>query len=138
MEDGAMRGLVRGLLLGSSIYLVVWLIGDLRLLRETPGVLLGKGVLAIEMGLRVNGKVALSNVTGAHCLVAQDPKPAAGSRAIRITPLLQPNCRIRLSSAVSMRGSFGIPLKGDLLDIYVDDPAGLVSSIEAALAAARV
>jgi hypothetical protein len=135
MQDGALRSSIRGLLLGSSMYLAVWLIGDLRLLRETPGVLLGKDVLAVELGVRVNGEVALENVTGAQCLVARDTKPTAGSRAIRITPQPQPNCRIRLSSAVAMRGIFGSPLQGEMLDIFVDDPTGLVSSIETAIAA---
>ena len=137
MEDGALRGTIRGLLLGSSIYLAMWLIGDLRLLRETPGVLLGKDVLAVEMGLRVNGKVGLENVTGAHSVVAEDAKPTDGSPAIRITPQPAPNCRIRLSSAVSMRGLFGIPLRGEMLDISVDDPAGLISAVEAAIADSR-
>ena len=138
MEEGTLRSVIRGVLLGSSIYLAVWLLGDLRLLRESPGVLLGPHLLAVELGLRVNGEVTLENVTGAQPSVAQDAKPETRTRAIRITPHAPPNCRIRLGSEVSMRGIFGIPLKGEALDLHVENPADLVSAIEAAIAARRV
>lgn len=127
MDDGALRGLIRVLLLASSVYLALWLLGDLRLLRETPGVSLGDGLLTVALGQRVNGEVALANVTGAQQLI----EPTDDTHAIRITPQPRPNCRIRLSSAVSMRGLFGARLRGEMLDIYVDDPAGLVASIAA-------
>ena len=130
MVDGALRGVIRTLLLATSIYLALWLLGDLRLLRETPGVLLGDDVLVVEMGVRVQGTVALAQVTGAQLLGDQAANPSAGSGAIRITPQPPPNCRIRLSSPARMRGLFGIPLRGELLDIYVDDPAGLVGELE--------
>jgi hypothetical protein len=133
LQDGAVRGLIRGVLLGSSLYLALWLIGDLRLLRETPGVLLGKDVLVVALGMRVNGEVALNNVTGAECLVAEQAKQAHGSRAIRVTPQPRPNCRIRLDAEAAMRGIFGSRLRGETLEIFVDDPAGLVAAIEAAL-----
>jgi hypothetical protein len=120
--------------LGSSVYLALWLIGDLRLLRETPGVLLGKDMLVVELGLRVNGKVGLEAVTGARALDADDAVPCDGSRAIRITPQPRPNCRIQLRSRVSMHGIFGAPLRGDVLDVYVDEPAALVEAIETAIA----
>jgi hypothetical protein len=138
MDDGALRETIRGLLLGSSIYLAPWLIGDLRLLRETPGVLLGKDMLVVAMGLRVNGEVGLEAVTGARVLEADDAVPTDGSRAIRITPQPRPNCRIQLRSTVSMRGIFGAPLRGDVLDVYVDEPAELVEAIETAIAATNV
>jgi hypothetical protein len=134
MEDGALRALIRGVLLGSSIYLAVWLIGDLRLLRETPGVSLGRDVLTVELGQRVYGEVALEEVTGAR-LLAPDDEPTDGLHAIRITPQPRPNCRIQLRSVVGMRGMFGMSLQGDVLDIYVDDPAGLVSALEPAIKA---
>ncbi|HKP61373.1 MAG TPA: hypothetical protein VJV78_31810 [Polyangiales bacterium] len=127
MEDGALRGVIRILLLSSSVYVALWLIGDLRLLRETPGVMLGDGMLMVALGQRVNGEVALTNVTAAQRLL----EPADDTSSIRITPQPRPNCRIRLSSAVSMRGLFGAPLRGEMLDVYVDDPAGLVASIAA-------
>ncbi len=131
MEEGALRSLVRGVLLGSSAYLALWLIGDLRLLRETPGVWLSPDALVIELGLRVRGRVEWSNVIGAQVLAAEDDPPADQSRVIRITPLPRPNCRVRMRSPVSMRGILGLPLQGDMLDLYVDDPAGLRSSVEA-------
>ena len=136
MEEGTLRGVIRGGLLGSSIYLAVWLIGDLRLLRETPGVQLGDRGVDIELGLRVNGSVALAKVTGAELLKGQQPKRGHGKRAIRISPQPRPNCRIQLRSPVTLRGVFGVPLRGEALDVYVDDPAGLVSSIQSAIALA--
>ena len=132
MEGSPLLGVIRGVLVGSNIYLALWLIGDLRLLRETPGVLLGQSELAVEMGLRANGRVGLDIVTGAQP-IGPDIKPAEGLRAIRITPQPSPNCRIRLRSPVLIRGILGIPLRGEMIDIYVDDPTGLVSSIESAM-----
>jgi hypothetical protein len=134
MEAGRWRGLLRGVQLGSSLYLAAWLMGDLRLLRETPGVSLGHGVLAVALGQRVNGEVALQNVIEAQRLDDSD-SPPEGARVLRITPKPRPNCRVRLRSAVSMRGIFGSARHGDMLDIYVDDPAGLVSAITTAIAA---
>ena len=137
MEDTTLRAVIRAVLLGSSIYLGIWLLGDLRLLRETPGVSLGDDALNVEFGLRVQGTVALDDVVGARVLDGYDPRSPDASRAIRISPLPQPNVRVRLRSPVSMRGIVGVPLRGEVLDMYVDDPAGLVSAIEATLATSR-
>jgi len=138
LDDTALRKVVRGLLLGSNIYLAVWLIGDLRLLRESPGILLGKDTLVVKLGLRVQGSVPLANVDGAERLNAQDAKPTEGRRAIRITPQPQPNCRVTLRSPVGMRGVVGIRVKGDMLDIFVNEPGELVSSITNVLASESV
>ena len=134
MEEGPLRDGVRGVLLGSSIYLAIWLIGDLRLLRETPGVLLGSDILAVEMGVRAQGQVSLDTVAGAQLLGEPRAVQGCAVRAIRVSPQPRPNCRIQLRSAVTLRGLVGIPVTGEALDLYVDDPSGLVRSVEKAIA----
>ena len=125
MQDGVLRAVIRAALLVSSAYLAVWLLGDLRLLRETPGVSIDGDVLRVALGARVHGEVRLSQVTSARRLTGTEETV----RAIRITPQPAPNCRIQLSASVTMRGIFGIPVQGDALDIYVDNPDGLVSAL---------
>jgi len=136
MEDGALREALRAVFLGSSIYAALWLLGDLRLLRQTQGVLLGDDVLLIELGQRVRGAVRLENVIDARLLRSDDTTDPT-SRSIVVTPQPRPNCRIRLRSAVTMRGFLGIPLRGESLDLYVDDPGGLVAALEEALTVAK-
>lgn len=130
MHPSATRAVLRILLVGSSVYVAVWLLGDLRLLRETPGVLLGQAELLVELGVRVNGSVQLANITHAELLNARLSSSSRDSNTIRITPQPKPNCRVYLRSPVSMRGLFGIARRGAKLDVYVDDPEGLVTAIE--------
>lgn len=125
MDEGVLRGGIRAALLVSSAYLAVWLLGDLRLLRETPGISLDGDVLRVALGARVHGEVRLSHVTSARRLTGHEE----AVRAIRITPQPTPNCRIHLSASVTMRGIFGISVAGEALDVYVDDPDGLVSAV---------
>ncbi|MET0385084.1 MAG: hypothetical protein ABW321_03950 [Polyangiales bacterium] len=128
LRDGFTRTLVRCTLLGTSVYLGLWLLGDLRLLRETPGVTIGPFAMTITLGMRYRGEVALHHVTEAQVITQNSPLASpTTAHALQITPQPRPNCRIRLSEVITLRGPFGIPLRGDTLDLYVDDPEDLVA-----------
>ena len=128
-EPSSTLAVARTVLLGSSAYLGVWLIGDLRILRESPGVVVGGDLLHVELGLRVRGRVPLAAVVAVD---TADPGPSP--TAIRISPQPEPNCHLLLCEPVILRGPFGIPLRGDRLDLYLDDPAGFVAVLDERLA----
>jgi len=129
MEDGALRAVVRGLLLGSSVYLAVWLIGDLRLLRESSGVLLGENGLSVQLGGRCHGLVPLESVVSAQQLAEQSAAPGADADSIRITPLQPPNCRLTLRSPVTLQLPFGLAAQVTRLDLFVDEPSAFSCAI---------
>jgi hypothetical protein len=137
MDEGPARTIVRAVFVLGSIYLAIWLIGDLRLLRESPGVCVGPQGLCIDLGLRVQGEVALRDITQVGDLRGRgEDVLAALARAgssIRITPYPDPNVLIELGRRVSMSGIFGIPLSGHRLLIHVDDVPGLMAALRTAV-----
>jgi hypothetical protein len=137
IDDGPGWTGVRGALILGSVYLIVWLIGDLRLLRESPGVSVGQSI-RVELGQRARGEVALSDVTAVQVLSGLDNEQsdaeATLERTVRITARPAPNVRVVLKRPVSMVGRFGIPRSGTRLDIHVDEPQALVSAIKRRMA----
>ena len=132
MDEGIVRSVSRSVLLLSSIYLGLWLLGDLRLLQESPGVVLGHGRLEIDLGLRARGEVPFDAVVRAERISSDvgEGRKEDDATPIRITPMPSPNCRIWLRHPVTIRGLVGLPMRGDRLDIYVDDPDSLVTALE--------
>lgn len=128
MDDGAVRSATRGLLLFSSVYLAIWLLGDLRLLKEAAGIVVGDGHLEIDLGLRARGHVDLDNIVRA-AIVADEDGDDQDCRPIRLTPMPAPNARVWLRRPVVIRGIFGVPMRGDRLDVFVDDPTALVLAL---------
>ncbi|MCH9687369.1 MAG: hypothetical protein K0V04_38400 [Deltaproteobacteria bacterium] len=133
MDEGLARSVTQAVLLLSSIYLGVWLLGDLRLLKEAPGVIVGDGRLEIELGLRARGEIGLDEIVGVDLDPIDKGDDAGADRdatPILIAPMAAPNCRVWLHRPVTMRGLVGIPMRGDRLDIYVDDPSGLAKALD--------
>ena len=58
LDQGPWRQLVRTGLLAGSVYLAIWLIGDLRLLRESAGVCVGADGIRVALGGRVQGEAS--------------------------------------------------------------------------------
>lgn len=130
MDEGVVRTGTRGVLLFSSIYLGIWLLGDLRLLKESPGVVLGKERLELDLGLRARGEVGFDEIVRAEVVGSGSGEDTDGDvTPIRITPMPTPNCRVWLRQPVTIRGLVGIPMCGDRLDIFVDDPSALVQAL---------
>ena len=131
IDEGVARSITQGALLVSSLCLALWLIGDLRLLRETPGFVVGLQRLEVALGQRARGTVALRDVVRVEC-EDDDSTADDDSRPIRLTPLPAPNCRIWLRQPATLQGPMGWPLQGDRLDVYVDDPEGFVAAMQSA------
>jgi len=134
IDAGLVRSIVQATLLLSSLYLALWLVGDLRLLRETPGFVVGSAKLEIALGQRARGQVPLAHVRRVERIDGPDANETAddGGRPVRLTPLPAPNCRIWLREPATLEGPMRWPLYGDRLDVFVDDPDGLVGALKAA------
>jgi hypothetical protein len=131
LADGPWQTLVRASFALTSVYVGIWLIGDLRLLRESHGVCVGPGTLHVDLGRRVQGTVALADIGTVDTLATP---PDHDGKPIRISPYPEPNVRVELRRPVAMSGSFGRQFSGDRLHIYVDDAAALVRAIRRAQA----
>jgi len=144
LDEGVARSITQGALLVSSLYLALWLLGDLRLLRETPGFVVGPKRLEVALGQRARGEVALRDVVRVVRADGDGDDEDEGEdegddevRPLRLTPLPTPNCRVWLRKPATLEGPMRWPLQGERLDVYVDDPEGFVDAMHSALRAAK-
>lgn len=129
MDEGPLRSLLRGGLLLSSVYLAIWLIGDLRLLRTTPGVVLTTDDLVVDVGLRMRGRVPLHHVVAAERIGPETEPSGEALPTIRVTPQPAPNCLLTLDAEVALRGLLGLEARGRRVALYVDEPERLLRAL---------
>ncbi len=115
-EAGWVRSVLQMVLLSSSLYLVVWLLGDLRLLAESRGFAIEDKALIVELGQRARGRIPL----------AEGDAPL---RSVRLAVGGPVNCHIHLRMPVEIEGPLGLTLRGDHLAVRVDDPDALVAAL---------
>ena len=115
---------------GPALYLLVMLAGERRLLRET-GHIVTADVLSLTLGVRCHADIALADVLACEPLAGS----VAGARIV--SPFETPNVLLTLrTGAVVSAERFGYPFKPgtSALALYVDQPAGFVDAVGAALA----
>lgn len=115
---------------GPALYLLVMLAGERRVLKET-GHTVGAERLSLALGIRFTADIALTDVLACA--------PAAGgtAEACAVTPFETPNVLLTLrAGAVLGAERFGYPFKPgtSTLALYLDQPAGFVDAVSAAVA----
>lgn len=121
LSPGLGRSLAQLVLGASSGYAIVWLLGDLRLLQETRGLVVEPERLCFDCGQRAQGEVPLDRVAR-----IETGRFESDGGSIRVSPTLVANCRIWLRHAVELRGPWGVRLRGDRVDVHLGDPDALV------------
>ena len=124
-EAGWVRSVLQMVLLSSSVYLVVWLLGDLRLLAESRGFAIEDKTLIVELGQRARGRIPLADIDRAWAGVEDD----APLRSVRLAVGGPVNCHIHLRTPAEIEGPLGLTLRGDHLAVRVDDPDALVAAL---------
>ncbi len=124
-EAGWVRSVLQMVLLSSSLYLVVWLLGDLRLLAESRGFAIEDKALIVELGQRARGRIPLADIDRAWTGAEGD----APLRSVRLAVGGPVNCHIHLRMPVEIEGPLGLTLRGDHLAVRVDDPDALVAAL---------
>lgn len=116
---------------GPALYLLVMLAGERRLLNEA-GHSLDSDALRLALGLRFEADIPCSDI--AACVRLAGPAPA---QARVVSPFEAPNVLLTLRQGAMVEAvRFGYPFKpGNVrLALYVDDPAGFVGALGAAIA----
>lgn len=124
-EPGLVRSVLQMLLLSSSLYLVVWLLGDLRLLAESRGFVIEDNTLVVELGQRARGRIPLADIERTWA-GGEDDAPL---RCVRLAVGGPVNCHVHLRSQAEIEGPLGLTLRGDHLAVRVDDPDALVAAL---------
>ena len=116
-----------------TVYLLAWLVGSRRLLRES-GHDISLETLTLELGLRASARVPMN-------AIACSLHPSAIALAMPadvwvLTPFERPNVLLKLARPVAIEAlRFGYPatLHKSHIALYVDEPARFVSALEHAL-----
>lgn len=109
----------------TSIYAVIWLLGDLHAVRLTPAVI-GDGWLRVELGLRWRLAVPLTNIARADVIPPAAPRPAAD---LDVSPSGAPNVLLTLSAPVRATGPFGIKREARTVALYVEHQTEFLAAL---------
>jgi hypothetical protein len=109
-------------------YAILWLIGDLRALREST-CRFERTAIAIQLGFRGAARVPFRSIAQMSSGAPGDvPRENEG----RLTPGDPPNVFLTLKRPIVMRGLFGTRRRVKVLRLYVDDPAVFLNRLEIA------
>lgn len=124
--------------LALHLYSIAWLLGELRLLRESAHTI-RDGALCLRLGLRAGGRVPLGAIAAVRLLPPPDPfAPRKRERGLaRLTPLDAPNLRLELSEPVTLVRLFGQRRQATTLELHVDEPERLCAALGAPIAPSR-
>jgi|GEM_PF-1943885 len=127
VDPGLLRSALQFGLAVSTIYLGVWVLGDLRLLQESAGITVTPTSIVIDYGQRVCGTIPRSLARGVGVF-----EPGAGPNgSIRLAPVpFEANCELRLSEPVRLRGLQGRSVMGDRVVMHLRDPESLAAALE--------
>jgi hypothetical protein len=104
--------------------IAVWLAGDFRAIALRPTLLTREHV---EVRVGVRWRVTIPRDEVAH--VCPGPDASRHPGCLRATPFGAPNLYLRPSSAVAVRGPFGIERMTRRLGVRVDDPEALAARL---------
>ncbi|MBI5068397.1 MAG: hypothetical protein HZB56_09160 [Deltaproteobacteria bacterium] len=109
-----------------SLWLVIWLVGDLRGLKLRP-VLLEGDVLRVRIGLRWRAGVPLKSIR----TICPGPDPVRHRSCAVASVLGSPNLYLHLDGPAELAGPLGLRRRGQSLGLRVDDPGALRGAIAA-------
>lgn len=110
-------------LLVLSVYGVVFIVGDLRLLREAGGHIVAASSFEVRLGCRYRASIPLECVYSVSRLEGGSGPRAKG--ALRVTAGEPANVALNLKSPHTVRAFF-FPLETRRLELYVDEPDALI------------
>jgi hypothetical protein len=105
------------------VYMLVWMLGDLRALAVRPIVVTGDA-LQLRIGLRWEADIPLRLIQSVE---------RGGTNGMRLGVIGSPNLRLVLREPVTLHGMFGIRRTSSELLLQVDDPDGLAAALSASL-----
>ena len=108
----------------SSLYAVVWLIGDAQAIRLYPVAITG-GALRVTVGVRGRAAIPLADI--ASVIESRSVPDGALSLA-----LMEPTVLLTLRAPVEVVGLLGRRRRVDQLALTIDDPEGLIAAIAGA------
>jgi hypothetical protein len=126
-----------GGVLFATAYLLAWLAGSRRLLRES-GHDITLATLALDLGLRASARVPMTAI--GRALHPSAITLAAPADVWMLAPFERPNVLLKLARPVAIEAvRFGYPvtLHKSHIALYVDEPARFVSALEHALPGSR-
>lgn len=106
------------------LYGIAWLLGDLRLMRES-GHRVDGDTLVLALGARWRGEIPRAQIVEARRL---DGGPAPRG-ALRLCPADTPNVALRLRAPVTLTGLFGLRRTSAHLALFVDDADAFLAAL---------
>jgi hypothetical protein len=122
---GARAGVLHLAVLVLHVYSLMWLAGDLRLLREARHQLQREGV-DLSLGARAQVFVPYRAIRSAELGVAREG-------ALRITPKDTPNVQLELAEPLRVSRLLGLGRTARRLALYVDEPEAFVAALRGRL-----
>ncbi|MDQ3230317.1 MAG: hypothetical protein M3Q07_00735 [Pseudobdellovibrionaceae bacterium] len=110
----------------SSLYVLMWLVGDYRLLLESPGIQLLPAGVKIEIGIRAFGMMPYSSIASVD--VSSPPEvppghaPIKEPETLRLTLHEKPNVLLTLHHPMAFVLILGIRKSARKVRLYVSDP----------------
>jgi hypothetical protein len=104
--------------LALDVYSLLWLIGDLRALREAT-CHFERSAVRIELGFRGSSRIPYRLI---DAVSAPEPGWTPSAKAFRLTPGDAPNLRVDLKKPIVVRGLLGIRRRAESIGLYLDDP----------------
>jgi len=104
----------------SSVYALLWLVGDAQAIRLYPVAVTG-GMLYLRLGVRWRGSVPLAQIA------AIEEIRTVPEGAINLA-LMEPTVLVTLRAPIELRGLMGKTRKGDRIALTIDDPKRLITA----------
>jgi hypothetical protein len=101
------------------LYMLVWILGDLRALALRPIQVEG-GLLRLRIGLRWEAEIPLRLIQSVE---------RSGTEGMRLGVIGSPNLRLVLREPVQLQGMFGIRRRSSSLLLQVDEPDALAAAL---------
>jgi hypothetical protein len=105
----------------STLYALVWLIGDAQAIRLYP-VTVSNGMLHLRLGVRWRSKVPLA------AIASIDEIRAVPEGAVNLA-LIEPTVLVTLRAPIELRGLLGKRRTGDRIALTIDDPKALIAAV---------
>lgn len=122
---GEKAPVLHAVLVAVYVYTLLWIVGDLRLLREAHHRLEPDG-LRIDFGLRVRGLVPYDTIAEIRTVALTEKRDQ-----VRVTPFEAPNQVLLLDRLVELELLMGRKKATDCIALYVDDPMRLSAALRA-------
>jgi hypothetical protein len=104
----------------SSVYALVWLVGDAQAIRLYP-VAVVNGTLHLRLGVRWRAAVAVTDI------VSIEETRTVPAGAVNLA-LMEPTVVVTLREPIELRGLLGKRRRGDRIALTIDDPKALIAA----------